>query len=273
MLDALLRARFGGSGGAAADGVAPAGVEALARLLDRRACRSFAGRPVPEALVRLIAAAGLAAPTKSDLQQADVIWCRDRAVREAVQQGAGDWVARAPALLVVCADGARFAALFDGGEFPNDHFDAAFNAVVDAAIVLEGMVAAATLSGLGTCPVSVIRNRAREVAEALALPERVLPVAGLALGWPAEPRAAISPRLPLEATLHVDRYDRAAQGPGVADLDRRRIAEAPYAHQRAPERFGTAERYGWSEDKRRQYTEPQRTDWGAFVREKGFSLD
>ncbi|HUF57301.1 MAG TPA: hypothetical protein VMM55_12155, partial [Thermohalobaculum sp.] len=67
--------------------------------------------------------------------------------------------------------------------------------------------------------------------------------------------------------------DRTAQAAGVADLDRRRIAVAPYASQRAPERFGTAETYGWSEDKRRQYAEPQRTDWGAFVRGKGFSLD
>ncbi|HUF55630.1 MAG TPA: nitroreductase family protein, partial [Thermohalobaculum sp.] len=252
MLEALLRARYGSSGGAAAEGIGEAGKEAIARLLDRRACRAFAGRPVPEALVRLIAAAGLAAPTKSDLQQADVIWCRDRAVRAAVQEGAGEWVGQAPVLLVVCADGARFAGLFEGRDFPNDHFDAAFNAIVDAAIVLEGMVAASALAGLGTCPVSVIRNRARAVADALALPDRVIPVAGLALGWQVEPRAAISPRLALEATFHVDRYDRTAQAAGVADLDRRRIAVAPYASQRAPERFGTAETYGWSEDKRRQ---------------------
>jgi nitroreductase/FMN reductase [NAD(P)H] len=31
--------------------------------------------------------------------------------------------------------------------------------------------------------------------------------------------------------------------------------------------------YGWSEDKARQYGVPQRTDFGAFVRGKGFKLD
>jgi len=29
----------------------------------------------------------------------------------------------------------------------------------------------------------------------------------------------------------------------------------------------------WSEDKARQYAEPQRADFGAFVRAKGFCLD
>ncbi len=31
--------------------------------------------------------------------------------------------------------------------------------------------------------------------------------------------------------------------------------------------------YGWSEDKARQYAEPTRTDFGCFVRGKGFRLD
>jgi len=31
--------------------------------------------------------------------------------------------------------------------------------------------------------------------------------------------------------------------------------------------------YGWSEDKPRQYAEPLRADFGAFVRVKGFRLE
>jgi hypothetical protein len=37
--------------------------------------------------------------------------------------------------------------------------------------------------------------------------------------------------------------------------------------------FGTAEFYGWSEDKVRQCAGPERADWGAFVRGKEFRLD
>ena len=55
--------------------------------------------------------------------------------------------------------------------------------------------------------------------------------------------------------------------------DRRRAALRPYRRQRNVERWGETPFYGWSEDKARQYAEPTRTDFGAFVRRKGFHLD
>jgi nitroreductase/FMN reductase [NAD(P)H] len=116
----------------------------------------------------------------------------------------------------------------------------------------------------------------------------VFPVAGLCLGYAAS-EAAISPRLDLGITVHEDRYDREAfarLGPAYdarrnADApfarqpayDARRNADAPFARQRDPGRFGTAETYGWREDKRRQYADPQRADFGAFLRGKGFSFE
>ena len=225
-------------------------------------------------LVRLLLAAGLSAPTKSDLQQADVVWVRDEALRGEILDGIGgaDWIARAPVFLVVCGNGARFASLFEGGEFPNDHFDALFNATVDAAIVLEGIVAAATLAGLGTCPISQIRNRAQRISDLLDLPDRVFPVAGLCMGYAAS-EAPISPRLDLGITVHEDRYDRDAFARLGAGYDARRNEAAPFGRQRQPERFGIAGTYGWREDKRRQYADPQRADFGAYLRDRGFSFE
>ena len=55
--------------------------------------------------------------------------------------------------------------------------------------------------------------------------------------------------------------------------DKRRLARQQYRKQRDVPRFGTAELYGWSEDKARQYSVPERADFGAFVRSKGFKLD
>jgi len=273
-LAAMVRTRFGEAPEVAAEGVDAAGRQGLARLLDRRSCRNYAERPVEDGLLNLILAAGLSAPTKSDLQQADIVVVRDRDLRAELLDGIGgaDWMMQAPVFLVVCGNGARFASLFAGGDFPNDHFDALFNATVDAAIVLEGLVAAAALAGLGTCPVSQIRNEAERVSRLLDLPKRVFPVAGLAMGYAAR-EAPISPRLDLGITVHADRYDREAWarlGPGY---DARRNAQAPFARQRQPDRFGTAETYGWSEDKRRQYMDPQRADFGAYLRQMGFSFE
>lgn len=262
-LEALVRARFGSDAGASAEGLGEGARAALARLLDRRVSRRYRPDPVPEGLVRLVVAAGMSAPSKSDLQQADVVWVRDPAIRSEVTRDCGEWVPGAPEFLVICGNGARLRSLY-AGEFPNDHFDALFNATGDAAILLANLVAAAELAGLGACPVSVIRNRAEAVSAALGLPDRVFPFAGLALGWAEEPRAALSPRLGPEGAFHVDRFDAAGQGAAVAAYDARRAAVQTGSD-------GTP--FVWSEAKRRQYSTPQRADFGAFLRRKGFSLE
>ena len=73
-------------------------------------------------------------------------------------------------------------------------------------------------------------------------------------------------------TVHRDRYDESGWVPQLDAYDRRREHLAPFREQRDPARFGTAQHYGWSEDKARQYAEPQRTDFGAYLRARGFSM-
>ncbi|MEM7500205.1 MAG: nitroreductase family protein [Pseudomonadota bacterium] len=264
----VLEARFGPGQGGDATAVGAAAAASLARLAGRRACRRYAAQPIGEGLMRLVLAAGFAAPSKSDLQQADVVWVRDPGLRAEVTRDCGDWVVdpdTGPAeVLVICGDGARFAALYDGGEFPNDHFDALFNATGDAAILLANLVAAAALAGLGSCPISVMRNRAAEVSEALGLPERVFPFAGLALGWPLEPEAPISARLGPAGALHIDRFDAGGQPAAVAAYDARRAAAQTGSDGRP---------FVWSEAKRRQYARAQRAEFGAFLRARGFSME
>jgi nitroreductase/FMN reductase [NAD(P)H] len=250
--------------------------DALAVMNERSVCRRYRADPVPAALLRLLCATALASPTKSDLQQASVVRVepgRDRAAIDALFPGS-PWIAGAPEFLVFCGDGFRLRRVFArrGRVFPNEHLDAFFNAAVDGAIVLSTFVQAAGLVGLGSCPISEIRNHAAAVAERLALPDWVFPVAGLTLGWP-EANESLSPRLALGATVHDGRYDAARVDGELDRYDERRIRERPYRRQRLAERFGAAERYGWTEDKARQYSEPQRADFGAFVREKRYRLD
>ena len=74
-------------------------------------------------------------------------------------------------------------------------------------------------------------------------------------------------------TVHRNRYSEASLGAAVDDYDRRREGLQPYEKQYQPERWGMAQTYGWSEQKARQYAVPQRVDFGAYVRSKGFSLE
>lgn len=251
---------------------------ALARLRElaaHRSQRAFTDRPLERPLVELLCAVALSSPTKSDLQQRDIVIVEDRARRRQITNLIPDmpWLDSAAAFLIFCGNNRRQRQIHEwrGRPFPNDHLDAFFNAVVDAAIALQAFISAAEAVGLGCCPISVIRNHAQTVSDLLALPQHVFPVAGLALGWPAQ-EGEISLRLPLAGTVHVDRFHDTT--PEMVDAyDRRRAALQPYRRQRFADVYGTTPDYGWSEDKARQYSKPERADFGAFVRHKGFRLD
>ena len=264
----MLQARFGEAP------EVPGAAEALADMAGRGVCRAYRDAPVDPALLRTLCAVALSSPTKSDLQQRDVVIVTDPEIRARLDAITGfDWQPAAPVLLVFCANHARqrLCHQLAGVPFVNDHLDGFFNAAVDAAIALAAFVAAAERLGLGCCPLSVLRNRAAEVSELLRLPELVVPVAGLTVGWPARP-PRISPRLSLSGTVHENRFG-GEQAAAVREYDRRRAAAQPAARQRDPQRWGEKADYGWSDDKARQYADPQRADWGAFVRSRGFRLD
>ena len=58
----------------------------------------------------------------------------------------------------------------------------------------------------------------------------------------------------------------------VDAYDRRRSETQPYKSQRFVEKFGEDPFYGWSEDKARQYSVPERHAFGRYVRGQGFGL-
>jgi nitroreductase/FMN reductase [NAD(P)H] len=232
-------------------------LDALAALGARSVCRRYKPDLVPDALVRLLCATALSAPSKSDLQQATLVRVADPAKRAAIAAllPGSPWIAGAPELFIFCADGWRFRRLFEkrGAAFVNEHLDAFFNATVDAAIALATFVSAAELAGLGTCPISQVRDHVQTIDRLLELPAHVVPVAGLALGYP-EAKEPLSARLGLAATVHTDRYDRDAV-------------------ERELDAYGPRRGKDWIGDKVKQYSGVMRGDFGGYVRGKPFGLD
>ena len=252
-----------------------AGADSLARILEHRSHRRYSDRPVAPELLRLLFACAFSAPSKSDLQQADIVHINDPAKRKTIADLLPDnpWVRTAPVFLVFCGNNRRTRQLAElrGKPFANDHLDAFMNSAVDAGIVLASFIHAAEAAGLGCCPISSVRNHAQAVSDLLALPDWVFPLAGLCVGYPSEP-GMITSRLPLEVTVHTDRFDETNIAGKFDAYDRRRQARQQYKKQRDVARFGDAEFYGWSEDKARQYAKPERADFGAFIRGKNFKL-
>ena len=245
-------------------------------IANHRTIRHYRDEAVAPELVRALCAVALSAPSKSDMQQADIVIVQDPGQRAKLAALLPDnpWAAKAPAFLVFCGNNARQRQVhaLRGHAFANDHLDAFFNPAVDAGIVLGTFIAAAEAIGMCTCPISAIRNHPAAVAEVLGLPAHVFPVAGLCLGWPAH-NGAMSPRLGLAATVHLDRHGGTDVAGLIEEYDARRNLTRPYRDRRDDARFGAEVAYGWSEDKARQYAGPERQGWGDFVRAAGFKLE
>jgi nitroreductase/FMN reductase [NAD(P)H] len=202
-----------------------------------------------------------------------VVVLRDSARIAAIADWIGTmpWIKEAPVLLVFCADVRRGRDICarHGREHANDNLDTLLNAAVDASLAMGMCIAAAEAAGLGTCPISYVRNHLEKVGPLLALPRGVFPVAGLTLGWP-EARNAPSPRLPPAVTVHRERYDASAEAEDIAAYDARRERAKP----RYPEIHGPVpEGCAWSENVARQLSVPERAGFRAWLRSRGFALD
>jgi FMN reductase [NAD(P)H] len=246
----------------------PAG---LAMVLDRRVTRKYRDAPLDDALLNTVLAAAQSAPSKSDLQQYSIIVVRDRAVsaRIAGWIGTMPWIADAPVLLIFCGDMRRGQRICEmhGREHANDNMDTFLNCTVDASVAMAHAILAAEGAGLGTCPISYVRNHLEKVGPLLGLPRGVFPVAGLSLGWP-EAREPVSPRLPQSVVVHRERYDDAGLEAALPGYDALRPAGKP----RYPEVFGPGSET-WSANASRQLGVPERAGFRAWLRWRGFALD
>ena len=111
------------------------GLHELAKIAGHRSHRHYLPRRIEPNLLRLLCACALSAPSKSDLQQCDIVIVSDAAIRKAVVAAIPDmpWIEQAPTFLVFVANGERLPMMskLRGKPFPNDHLDQFFNAAVD----------------------------------------------------------------------------------------------------------------------------------------------
>ena len=272
--DHLIDQRFGDNGPALTGSSVP---DAVVAILSRRTIRRFEARLPDEALLDVLAAAALSASSKSDYQQVSLLRLRDVAQRTALAAlfPAMPWIGAAPVFYVFLADARRLQRLgaMRGKPVRNGSLEGFFNASVDAALALQTMILAAEALGLGACPISVLRNQPEAVAEIMALPDLVFPVAGLCLGYP-ESEGHISLRLPRQLTVHLDTYDDKNLPVAIDDYDQRRHQRHPIAsgQQRAVAAYGTAPFYGWSEDKALHVAEAEGSAFPIYLKSHGFNL-
>jgi nitroreductase len=181
----------------------------IAQQLAHRSVRAYTGEPIPPELLETLVRCGQAAASSSFVQAYSVIRVTRADARREIAAAAGGqpWIERAAEFLVFCADLRRIDAACRraGLGAVEGYAEHGLAAVVDVALMAQNLLLAAESVGLGGVFIGGIRNDVQKVADLLGVPELVVPVFGMCLGWPAaDPE--VKPRMPVSMVLHQDAY-------------------------------------------------------------------
>ena len=141
----------------------------------RYSVRAYQSDPVEEDKLRQVLEAARLAPTAANRQPFQIVVIHTEGRQEELQRVyPREWFARAPLVLCICAMPEQGWVRMDGKQYTD----------VDAAIVMDHLILAATDLGLGTCWIAAFNpSAARQV---LGLPEGVEPIAFTPLGYAAD---------------------------------------------------------------------------------------
>ena len=175
----------------------------------RRTIRKYNQQPVSDELLNQLLADASRTQTMGNLQLYSVIVTRDEEMKKRLAPFHFNqpMVMNAPVVLTVCAD---FRRTTDWCRCRNaspgyNNFLSYQNAATDALLYAQTFCNLAEEQGLGICFLGTTVYMPREIIGVLELPELVVPVATLTVGWPDE-EPQLTDRLPLEAFVHHETY-------------------------------------------------------------------
>ncbi len=185
--------------------------EMIEQIRSHRSVRDYSEQPVSDEMLETIIEAAQWASSSSFRQTYSVIAVRDHERRKRLRELCSNqrWIEEAPVFLVFCADLNRLeqACQMHGEHVNLVHSEVYLTAAFDVGILIQNAALAAEAFGLGIVMIGGIRNFIRDVAELLNLPQGVVGICGMCVGWPAS-LPEQRPRLPLDEVLYWESYDQ-----------------------------------------------------------------
>ena len=174
-------------------------------LCSHRSIRAFTEQQIEDPQREAILAAAQSASSSSCLQCSSIIRITDKTLREKLVglTGGQQYVGKAAEFWVFCADFNRHLQICPEAKL--GLAEQLLLGCVDTALMGQNAMVAAESLGLGGVFIGGIRNSIAEVTELLGLPEYVLPLFGLCLGWPAQ-SPQLKPRMPAAMLVHENQY-------------------------------------------------------------------
>lgn len=191
----------------------------MKNLLTRRSIRKYSEQPVSDELLNRLLTEAARTQTMGNLQLYSVVVTRSDEMKRRLAPAHFNqpMVTEAPVVLTICADFNRTSqwARCRKAEPGYDNLLSFFNAAIDALLYTQTLCNLMDEEQLGYCYLGTTVYMPQQIIDILQLPQLVMPVATLTVGWPAE-EPVLSDRLPLESFVHQETYKDYAP----ADIDR-----------------------------------------------------
>ena len=177
----------------------------IAQIKAHKSIRAYTDQPITAEQLDEILAAAQQAPSSSFLQAASIIRITDKTLRAQIMQLSAEqaYIAGAAEFLLFCADFNRHKQIVSDAK--TGFVEQLLIGATDAAMMGQNALVAAESLGLGGVYIGAVRNHPAEIGELLGLPELVIPLFGLCLGYPAQD-PQVKPRLPRALVVHENRY-------------------------------------------------------------------
>lgn len=176
---------------------------------NRRTVRTYSDRTISVEEIEEMLQLASHAPNTGNMQQYSAIITTDEEIRRRLAPAHFNQptVMGCQAIVTFCLDFNRFEhwCRLNNATPGFNNFQAFTWGVIDTTILAQQFVTIAELRGMGTCYLGTTTYNAAAIAEVLELPDRVVPVVSVTVGWP-EGEAAKSLRLPVEAIVHRQKY-------------------------------------------------------------------
>lgn len=180
-------------------------------LLNHRSIRKFKNKKIEKEKIHKIVNAAQQASTSSHVMAYTIIGITDESIKSKLANISGQhYVKDNGHLFVFCADLHRIYNLstIDNEEHIKNNIESVEQFIVstiDTSLAAQNAIIAAESMGLGCCFLGSLRNDIEGVNDLLKLPNYVIPLFGIAMGYPNE-QSEIKPRLPLEVVYHENEY-------------------------------------------------------------------
>lgn len=175
----------------------------------RRSIRKYSDKDVSEELLNRLLSEASRTQTMGNMQLYSVVVTRSKEMKAKLAPAHFNqpMVTEAPVVLTVCADFNRASrwCRCRKAEPGYDNFLSFINAATDALLYTQTFCNLAEEEGLGLCFLGTTVYMPQMIIDALNLPQLVMPVATITLGWPAE-QPPLTDRLPLESFVHGETY-------------------------------------------------------------------